>query len=991
MSFLIMFSFIVAQWARARHNFYDNDSINGFFKILLIISSLGLFTSTCVFFMDNLIFILMNVGCIFLNIYFMFEWMKKYSLTLMSDITAIQFVCLIFWQVDFISMFMSIGMVILLGVFLLFTCIIQDKYVLKYVEHAIRIFELYGIFENYHENIQYEDEKRNVKLLNTPKISYKSVVDAIQDAYFNVTRNIVNMMLECEIIHLVQKGFPRYFIVIKAKTESKAEKLRKLLKGHLKVNLNQLKFVDIDRLPFEIWDSNDHFFVKRLDGILAPHYIKDPLSRFTRFLKDEQATGFLITVLKPKKASWQVKSNIKSMASKTLSRSGYYRPEGKNINRLSGIQRYHVKGSIEKYHASQNMAKKLGDRVKTLAISVKNGKSVLYGKTFLALTDPNIFTSAINTITRGLQGLEKPYKWKMENDKYFLAKVQKFVTPVSLDLFIPPIGANFFWVPQEKVGYRNLGSWIPDSSNLANIKEWNETRKPMLSFGKIINEELAVHIPPNYLKYGTLVVGLQGTGKSTAVKGTLLEFDKLNINFLLCEGAKSEYRNLTSNIKTLNVFTPADEKTAPFKFNILQVPEGVPVSTHVFTIKELFRQQFALYPPGGHVLKQALEEIYEDLGWDLIRNEPPPIGRQKTPTLQALALKCKEILTKKNLYDEETRLTVHSALVVRIEELGEGVLGPVFNAPMSMSIRELIESKTIIELKYLATPEYRALLISVLLANIINYFEFLKDIQPQLLQNSPRNKPKFVLLIEEAHTVFKKIPEVADATEMQNIQGFTNELLHRVLAEGRGHELGIVLIDQNPTSLPDIALKLPRTLLSFKIDDLIEREAIRNAKNLNNNDLKQLASLKTGMACLKVKDIESAFYVQFPSLKELHFADLDVSKKELADLMRIRFFNQRSELLRPFKNRKILNLVNSIVFHNDFFEKLGIYAESNEDLNPLIDFLIMEAFPLKEHGIEISELVESLLKEALAKYSVFKSKGNEEMFLKKFRIQLEAY
>jgi hypothetical protein len=162
-------------------------------------------------------------------------------------------------------------------------------------------------------------------------------------------------------------------------------------------------------------------------------------------------------------------------------------------------------------------------------------------------------------------------------------------------------------------------------------------------------------------------------------------------------------------------------------------------------------------------------------------------------------------------YGDQMRRDFYGALDARLRSmLRNEILVDMFNTPSGLTIPELLSCPTIIETRDLA-PEDRALLTGALTVGISEY----------LIAN-PRREVGHLLVLEEAHQFLKRPRASAGYAEPTSQQKAT-ENITEMLRTQRGTGLGIMLIDQLPSSLPVDIVKLPSSVIIHTLTDLEER------------------------------------------------------------------------------------------------------------------------------------------------------------------------
>jgi len=1013
---------------RARHEFSSNDTLDILLKITSVMTSFALlgigFGIGLMLNHEDLFFYVIHYIIGFINFGLAFKWMKKYILTFMVNLNFIQLMSFIAIP----SLFSWIVILASVGAFIITFFITEyhfgDHFEVKWNKNHVRTLKLEGIREEYFTEVQSD---KNVHTINVLSGRGQPVIQGINrffDAYKNLMKALTRSNIPCSLIYELNGDSQSIYFLVRGKNELQSKKILEKLRDLLKLHLKEVVFNEVEDKSNTL--DFDSLHAMELEGLIAPIFFEDPLSKPLRDVIEQKKEGIISIHLEPRKNSMRIKSSIKDLLNDALPL--HYTSVTQEGGKTRNVPVY-VQGKIREFHSDKALSDDIIRQVKNYSNHLDSYKHVMFGKTYFAFKNIENTINLSNLFVDSLTGFTEPLKSKRVKDKYFLEKIKKQIPPVQLDYMIPPAGINLLWIPQEKIGYDNLGPWTPSTSNLSTLKKWNELQEPKLHVGHLINDTREVNIPLSTLRNHVLIVGNSGSGKSHIFKQIKMQLHDLDFNFLGFEAGKSEYRNLLYRLKDVRIFTPLDENGAPFRFNILKVPEGVPVITHILAIRELFNQVFKMYSPQPQLLKTALEESYKELGWDLTNNIPPEDNR-RAPTLLEVAEKCKEILSSKNLYEKGDRQTIDSAIYFRLRELGSGVLKTLFNAPNGMSISELSAGKTFIELKGLSSPEIKTLFVDSITFMIINYLEYKKESTPwnrfvlPQTASSPQQKNKpFFFIIEEAHELFEGTPAVNDATEMQNAKGMANQLLYRLLTECRGHDVICIIIDQNPLKLPEIVLQECGTVISFNLDNKLQREAIVLAKNLHETiDLSKLGNLKRGQACVKIKGLSDPFYITTPPMSHYYYKDKDIGREELSNIMRSRYFWEHPELLDPCEEEesegviqvpiacscdgtehqvKNENIVTNKIkikvederFRHEFMEIFKNYLNFNGSMRDLIEFLILESFPLKENGNDdIYELSHALFHATLKSFNwQFQSKNHELKYLQACKDELESY
>ncbi len=384
-----------------------------------------------------------------------------------------------------------------------------------------------------------------------------------------------------------------------------------------------------------------------------------------------------------------------------------------------------------------------------------------------------------------------------------------------------------------------------------------------LSLGKLVtiggSRGSVVEIEAEDLIRHAFITGITGSGKTCTCQSLLVQLWKRHrIPFWVIEPAKREHRNLKriSGMEETLVFTLGDEREAPFRVNILQVPPGVPVQTHIDLLRTLFQAAFAgLYPPLPYLLEQALIESYESLDWDLATDVGD--SNRSCPRLEDL-YRHACLVAERAGYDPEVTQNVRTALKVRLGSLLIGAKGKLLNVQSSFPFETLVDRPVVFELASIGDPDLVALLIGALLVRLYEHRAF----HPE-----SRRSPGLthVTVLEEAHRLLshRTAPAHPDASSIRHlaIETFCN-----LLTEVRAFGEGIIVVDQSPAKLhPDILrgtdLKIVHRLLAE--DD---RQAVGGCMGMTDVQMQALSSLSVGEAVVFNHALASPTLVQIVPL-----------------------------------------------------------------------------------------------------------------------------
>jgi hypothetical protein len=326
--------------------------------------------------------------------------------------------------------------------------------------------------------------------------------------------------------------------------------------------------------------------------------------------------------------------------------------------------------------------------------------------------------------------------------------------------------------------------------------------------------------------------GNPGGGKTNTGFVVTKEVSKKNIPFLVIVPAKHEWRILADHISDVRIFP-----TRSIRFNFLDVPENVDVSTHINNIATCFT---AWWPSEGilvqHITK-VFQRAYINAGWDLYSKV------RGTPILITDLYEAMEEIASELRYGSRLNQDFLGALTARFETLiNDPILSVMFNCEEGLSVSELLNNRIILELNDLPDM-HKALVTSLLLVSVTEYLK--ANIQPNMQKDTLRH----LLVLEEAHHVLKNVA-TSNSIEGHGGQQQAINAVVQLLRESRGLGLGIVLIDQLPAMLAPEAVKLAGTTIIHAIFDTEERLLVGNRANLSDDQIRHIGYLKCGEAII---------------------------------------------------------------------------------------------------------------------------------------------
>lgn len=343
----------------------------------------------------------------------------------------------------------------------------------------------------------------------------------------------------------------------------------------------------------------------------------------------------------------------------------------------------------------------------------------------------------------------------------------------------------------------------------------------------------------NSLTSHTFVTGSTGAGKSNTVYSLISKlYQDKKIPFLIIEPAKGEYKNVFGGMEEVSVFGTNPKLTPLLKINPFSFPESIHVIEHIDRLIEILNAVWPMYAAMPAILKQAIEATYQSLGWDLLNSESchsPAIYPDFYDLLNILPS-----IIEQSDYSQEIKGNYAGALITRIQSLTNGYFKTIFQKE-ELSLDIIFDKPCIVDLSRVGSSETKSLLMGIL---------FLK-LQSYRMANSTQGNSnlKHITVLEEAHNLLRKTSDVQSA-ESGNVQGKSVEMIANAIAEMRTYGEGFIISDQAPGLMDSSVIRNTNTKIILRLPDFSDRELVGKSAHLNEDQIEDLARLKTGCAAV---------------------------------------------------------------------------------------------------------------------------------------------
>lgn len=380
-----------------------------------------------------------------------------------------------------------------------------------------------------------------------------------------------------------------------------------------------------------------------------------------------------------------------------------------------------------------------------------------------------------------------------------------------------------------------------------NVSTYDGTQPQQgLCIGKVFHmhreERIKTFLSKDSLASHTFVTGSTGSGKTNTVCRILDQALDQQVNFLVIEPAKGEYKDVYGGREDVNVFGTNPEFTPLLRINPFSFPSGIHVLEHLDRLVGIFNVCWPMYAAMPAVLKDAVARSYEDCGWDLATSDNP-YGADLFPCFADVARNVREILDSSE-YDAENKGAYKGSLLTRLNSLTNGLNGMMLSSS-EVDATVLFDANTVIDLSRIGSAETKSLLMGLLV---------LKLQEHRMAEKKGMNQPlRHLTVLEEAHNLLKRSSS-SQGPESGDLTGKSVEMISNAIAEMRTYGEGFIIADQAPGLLDMAAIRNTNTKIIHRLPDLSDRELAGRAANLNDQQIVELARLPKGVAAIYQND-----------------------------------------------------------------------------------------------------------------------------------------
>ena len=206
------------------------------------------------------------------------------------------------------------------------------------------------------------------------------------------------------------------------------------------------------------------------------------------------------------------------------------------------------------------------------------------------------------------------------------------------------------------------------------------------------------------------------------------------------------------------------------------------------------------------------------------------------PTFNDLLRRLPEIINSSS-YSSDTKGDYTGALVTRVNSLTNGISGEIFCDCYDIPDNVMFDENTVVDLSRVGSSETKSLIMGIIILKLVEY--------RMANANGANQGLRHVTVLEEAHNLLKRVTQ---GTAGSNVVGKSVEMICNSIAEMRTYGEGFVIVDQSPTAVDIAAIKNTNTKILMRLPEKGDCEAVGNAVGLNEDQIKELARLGTGVA-----------------------------------------------------------------------------------------------------------------------------------------------
>lgn len=371
-----------------------------------------------------------------------------------------------------------------------------------------------------------------------------------------------------------------------------------------------------------------------------------------------------------------------------------------------------------------------------------------------------------------------------------------------------------------------------------NVPGANEDRS-FVRIGCIYNmgkedKRMTVNLNLDDLTKHLFVAGATGVGKSNFCYQLLDELDRRDIKMLIVEPAKGEYRHAMGGREGFSVYGVDPTSGPVLRINPFACPDGIPTVQHIERLLDIFNAAWPMYSAMPAILKEAVERIYTERGFNLLGSDRP--DGVEFPSFRDLLDALPRVINESS-YSNEVKGNYTGALVTRVKSLTNGLYGLIFNSD-EIGDEQLFNSNVIADISRIGSAETKALLMGVLTTRLIEY---------RMSEGRINSPLRHVTVLEEAHNLLRRHNPTSEGS---SARAASVEMISSAIAEMRSSGEGFIIADQSPSVMDWSVIRNTQTKVFFMLPDREDRIIAGNSLSLNDAQQQEIAKLRPGVAAV---------------------------------------------------------------------------------------------------------------------------------------------
>lgn len=321
----------------------------------------------------------------------------------------------------------------------------------------------------------------------------------------------------------------------------------------------------------------------------------------------------------------------------------------------------------------------IANNVAYMYLALTQGEESYITKASVNFWDGDIDTDAARTILESVKKLQHPVfglKSSLEDEWLMYPTLVNPTTPLSgkelaKALNFPRKSVSGLPVLEVVPFGREPHSLLDDTLDLDIGCGYHMRKRIPEQRIALSKEELTKH---------TFVTGSTGSRKSNTVYRLLERLEEENVQFLVVEPAKGEYKDVLGKKSGVSTYgtNPNINNMDMLRINPFRFPEHTHILEHLDRLVEIFNVCWPMYAAMPAILKDSVERAYVRSGWDLEKSVNR-YDKNLFPTFLDVVRQIKEVLDESD-YSEDNKGDYTGSLVTRLKSLTNGINGLIVSA-----------------------------------------------------------------------------------------------------------------------------------------------------------------------------------------------------------------------------------------------------------------------------------------------------------------------